>query len=245
MDNCYAVLQGGLGNQLFQIATGYAYSRRYDKAFYIDDSKWTASQGRSPGSYRDTIFKNFNYKHAGSCYNIAEPDMKFHVLPFVEGDVAIHGYRQSIKYFEEYSIEFINLLELPEVDTWFMGVPNVVFHIRRGDYMRYPLHYVCTFDYFKKQFEEFKGFQINVCTDSPEHVCTEFKGFDFNLLKTTSELKDFTYMTKHQNIVCSNSSFSWWASLLGNMTRIIVPDRWFNDDQENDIYRKDMVKVKV
>lgn len=245
MNDCYIKVEGGLGNQLFMIAAAYAYSQKYNKNLYIDDSKWTASQGNPPIIYANTIFKNFQYKHSEDCVDIYDKFGKFKDLPYVDGNVSIHGYCQSIKYFENYKDEFINLLNFPKVDTWFLKLPNVIFHIRRGDYIRYPRYYICNSEYFNSQFEKFKGFQINVCTDSIEHIVKEFKTFNFNILQTSSELIDFMYATKHQNMVCSNSSFSWWASLIGNMDKIIVPDKWLNDNTELDIYREDMIKVKV
>lgn len=247
---CYVNPIGGLGNQLFIIAAGYAYSRKYNKDLIIDSRNWNTSQGNSCVSYKETIFNKFNYGDSGQelIQNISEKRFNYDELPYFEDSVSIHGYFQSIKYFEDYENEFISLLSLPKVDTSFINNHHVAFHIRRGDYLIYDkLHYVCDTLYFDKQFDEFKGYQINVFTDSPEYVLKEFKNYNFNLIQTSSDIMDLTIMSNHENIVCSNSTFSWWASLLTkNKTKIIVPDKWFHNYQPHeDIYRSEFIKVPV
>jgi hypothetical protein len=250
MNNCFVKVGGGLGNQLFQVAAAYSYCKKYNKKLYIDISDWSASQGNSPINYKDSIFKNFEY-HCHSTpetTQIQEDDLVYNELSFCDGDVSLHGYFQSEKYFTEYKQEFIDLLNLPDVNKSFMEEQNVAFHIRRGDYISYShIYNVCNTDYFNKQFETFKNHQINVFTDSANIICEEFKNENFNLIITNSELEDLTLMSLHTNIVCSNSSFSWWASLLGKRKdNIIVPNRWFNNLQNHyDIYRSDFTKIEV
>jgi hypothetical protein len=250
MNNCFVKVGGGLGNQLFQVAAAYSYCKKYNKKLYIDISDWSASQGNSPINYKDSIFKNFEY-HCHSTpetTQIQEDDLVYNELSFCDGDVSLHGYFQSEKYFTEYKQEFIDLLNLPDVNKSFMEEQNVAFHIRRGDYISYShIYNVCNTDYFNKQFETFKNHQINVFTDSANIICEEFKNENFNLIITNSELEDLTLMSLHTNIVCSNSSFSWWASLLGvEKNNIIVPNKWFNNLAHHyDIYRSDFTKIEV
>lgn len=239
MNNVYVALVGGLGNQLFQVAAGYAYSRKHDKNLVLDISKWGAHQGRSPDQYRNNLFCNFKYStyHTRNVIPIHEKRFNYDPLPFMHGDVSIHGYFQSLKYFEEYKEDFINLLNLPDVS--FGG--DVAVHIRRGDYLQFAnIHLVCGTDYFTHNISKFPDSKINIFTDSPEQVREEF-GDGLKIVHSDSELKDLTMMSQHDNIICSNSSFSWWASLLGKeKKKIIVPKIWFhNFEQHNDIYRND------
>jgi hypothetical protein len=239
MSNVYVALAGGLGNQLFQVAAGYVYSRKYDKNLVLDISKWSAHQGRCPDQYRNNIFSNFKYStyHTRDVVGIYEKRFNYDPLPFIHGDVCLHGYFQSLKYFEEYKEDFINLLNLPDVSV----DGEVAVHIRRGDYLQFAnIHLVCDTKYFLHNMGKFQDGKINVFTDSPEHVREEFGNW-MNIVKSDSELRDLTMMSQHDNIICSNSSFSWWASLLGKeKKKIIVPKIWFNNFQEhNDIYRND------
>jgi hypothetical protein len=244
MSNCHVALVGGLGNQLFQVAAGYAYSRKYDKNLVLDISKWSAHQGRCPNQYQNNIFSNFKYStyHTRNVIPIHEKRFNYDPLPFMHGDVCLHGYFQSLKYFEEYKDEFINLLNLPDVSI----DGDVAVHIRRGDYLQFAnIHLVCGTDYFLHHISKFPEAKVNVFTDSPEYVQAEFG--NMNIIKSNSEIEDLTMMSQHDNIICSNSSFSWWASLLGKeKKKIIVPKIWFhNFEDHHDIYRNEFIISEI
>lgn len=249
MNTCYAKVIGGIGNQLFITAAAYAYAKKHNMRFVIDASGWSATQGTHAHSYRDTIFKNFEFETAPSndIQHISEARFNYDELPKPASSVALHGYFQSLKYFQDVKDEFISLLNLPTINTDYIKPDNVAIHIRRGDYLQFAhIHLVCGVDYFKTQIDNFQGYQKNVFTDSPSHVQNELAGVDVNILKSKSDLLDLAHMSQHDNLICSNSSFSWWASLLGKRKKkIIVPDRWFNNFQNHDdIYRDDFIKVK-
>lgn len=250
MNNCYIDVCGGIGNQLFQIAAGYAYSKRTNKNFYIDSSKWRGGQGRNGYEYLDTVFKNFKYANSNTRINVgySEPRFNYDPIPDPEENIVLHGYFQSLKYFSECQDEFKSLLNLPKVSLPLIDEFNIAFHIRRGDYLNYPdIHYVCKSDYFNRCFDYFEGYQINVFTDSPEYVKNEFSDKKFNLIEGHTEVEDLVLISQHDNVVCSNSTFSWWGSFLGEKKdKIIVPGKWFADGREaDDIYRKGMIKLKL
>jgi hypothetical protein len=243
MSKCFVEVGGGIGNQLFQIANGYAYAREHGKELVIDTTNWSASQGRHPDQYKDNIFRNFTYGKAGETTVIVEQSLKYEKLPYHEGDVSLNGYFQSYKYFEEYADDFKELLVLVSGSLHFIKEKNVAFHIRKGDYTHYSHIYGIGPKYFLDRFEEFKDYQINVFTDSPQTVLDEYEEFDFNLIQSSSEISDLTMISQHDNVVCSNSSFSWWGSLLGKKkNQIIVPDKWMNGQDCSDFYRDDMLK---
>lgn len=248
MSKCYARVVGGIGNQLFQIATAYSYSKKYDKKLVIDESSWFCGQGKPPTDYKNSILKNFLFE-SSSNRNVVDihekVELTYEDLPVYNEDVRLCGYFQSPKYFDWCFEEFKNNLWLPTIDTSFLNEKNVAFHIRRGDYLYYPgIFNVCGTDYFDKMFSEFKDYQINVFTDSPQHVLEEFQHQDFMLVQSSSELADFLLMSQHQNIVCSNSSFSWWASQLGEKKeRIMVPNKWLLTSNSTEIYMDNMTLV--
>ena len=254
MSNCYVKVMGGIGNQLFQIAAGYAYAKKYDKKLIIDPSNWFAGQGNHILSYKDTIFKNFEYGSiiTRDVIGIHENQFNYSELPYYHGNVSLNGYFQSLKYFEEVENEFINLLNLPETNKEHLTCCrpiSVGFHIRRGDYLKYPdIHYICDTKYFDYFFDIFNmtknNLSICVFTDSPEHVLNEFKQ-EYHLIKSSSDVKDLAYMSQCDIIVGSNSTFSWWASLIGRKTSYF-PSKWFADGRPHeDIFRKDMALKDV
>lgn len=251
MNNCYVNVMGGIGNQLFQIAAGYAYAKKWDKRLIINTAHWSASQGKHPDTYRNTIFKNFEYGayHTRDIVGIHQKRFNYDELPFQHGSVALNGYFQSLKYFEEYKDEFISLLNMPSGDIRkISGDVLVGFHIRRGDYLKYSnIHYICNTEYFNHFFDIFtpfrstRGYKILVFTDSPNHISKEFENMDFNIIQSESDVKELAFMSQCDIIVGSNSSFSWWASLIGGK-ECYFPSKWFGDGREHqDIYREDMI----
>ena len=95
-------------------------------------------------------------------------------------------------------------------------------------------------------FDLFQGYQIHVYTDSPEHVLKEFPHRKFNLIQASSELQEFTLLSQYENMVCSNSSFSWWASQLGvEKQRIMVPDKWLLTNDSKELYLPNMTLVET
>lgn len=249
MSNCYINVKGGLGNQLFQIAAGYAYAKKYDKKLIINPTKWNAGQGNHVLSYKDTIFRNFEYGTPITRDVVEYHEKKFNYdeIPHYPGNVALNGYFQSLKYFENVENEFISLLNLPEVNVpQIPYISNIAFHIRRGDYLNYKnIHYVCNTEYFNYFFDYFnpvRSTKIYVFTDSPEIVRHEFSNhLDYSIVSSQSDVRELTFMSKCDTIVGSNSTFSWWASLIGGR-RCYFPSKWFADGRPHeDIFRKDMI----
>jgi hypothetical protein len=244
---------GGIGNQLFIVAAAYAYSKKYNKNLLIDTSNWSGGPGsKHIDTYLSTIFKKFNncnnIIHGDSSTIIQEVEFNYNKPEYHEGSVEFSGYFQSLKYFDEYKKEFLAELILPDIYTTFpINKNSVAFHIRRGDYLNYPdIFNVCDDNYFKKMFDQFDGYDINVFTDSPEVISNNFKDYKYRLIQTQSELIDMKLISNHTNIVCSNSSFSWWSSFLGDVkTLVVVPSIWLRDRDCSDIYRNDMTKTLI
>ena len=250
MSNCYVNVKGGIGNQLFQISAGYAYAKKYDKKLIINPSRWNAGQGNHVLSYKDTIFKNFEYEtyHTRDVIEYHEKKFNWDEIPYYPGNIALNGYFQSLKYFEEVKDEFISQLNLPNfVIQKFIGDVDVAFHIRRGDYLKSSnIHYICKTEYFDYFFDIFgpsdlKKTRILVFTDSSDHVLEEFKDKKFHIIRSESDVKELAYMSQCDTIVGSNSTFSWWASLIGGK-KCYFPSKWFADGRPHeDIFRKDMI----
>lgn len=248
MDKCYVKLNGRLGNQLFQIAAGYNYSRKFDKELIICECPHQRSRGYYSDNcgklYKNSIFENFQFSNIESnTTNLTEQNIN----KFYTGDVStdgLIGYFQSLKYFKEFSKEFKKLLIIPDVENNL--IKDVIFHIRRGDYLGISnAAPICNTDYFEKCFELYSDFNINIITDSIEHVKDEFRDRNFNMIETGSVMEDLTLVSMHDRVVCSNSSFSWWGSFLGNSKKeIIVPPRWMVDSECSEIYRDDFTKLQ-
>ena len=107
-------LMGGLGNQLFQIATAAAYALEHGIDFFIieNDADFIAGQGSRPEKYYSTIYEKIPKKPLPSDKRILyynEPDFPYiNFSNMVESakkndiSLVIKGYFQSESYFEKY-----------------------------------------------------------------------------------------------------------------------------------------------
>ena len=156
----YIKLKGGLGNQLFQIAAAFAYSKKHKTELYIDSSEWHGSQGKNGLEYKDTIFKNFTFddSYPRSVFLYEERRFNYDEITRPKCDnpcVKLEGYFQSLKYFEDYKNEFLEMLSLPNPD-YYPDPDDVGVHIRRGDYLiHHHIHDVCDREYFLKSLQSF------------------------------------------------------------------------------------------
>lgn len=236
----YVNLCGGLGNQLFQIANGYAYSLRYNKKFYVSRT-WEGMKPERP-SYWDSILKNIkpylkdSSEFKGTHYK--EPQWNYQQIPYIEGDVIFEGYFQCEKYFEDFKEDVRNLFAIYPTDSKDL---KVAIHIRRGDYLRVPnFHTILQKDYYEKGKEIIQS-KIN----NPEYVYfsedTEWVKETFknsmkesdNIVSRLSDIEEFQLMVNCNHFILANSSFSWWASWFSdihNEAVIISPIKWFGKD---------------
>ena len=81
---------GGLGNQLFEIANGYAYAKRYNKRFYICSS-WKGISKDRP-SYWNTYLKNLKQyliipKHVNTIKVYKEPRFSYSKIENFKGHI--------------------------------------------------------------------------------------------------------------------------------------------------------------
>ena len=231
-------LQGGLGNQMFQISVAYALAKENNDTFGFDfDDCYTPQQGKTSNHYRNNIFqnipeiKNYNFK-----FNYTEPKFSYSKIPYTK-DLYLIGSFQSEKYFRNYKNEILQLFSLSDITTFlnsldFNNNTYTSIHFRRGDYLNdnnISFHSVCDLNYYKESIKLFPNNKFILISDDMEWVKENFKGDMFIYSPFTSEIDDLTLMTKCNNNIISNSSFSWWGSYLNsNKDKIVVgPKKWF------------------
>ena len=152
-----AFLEGGLGNQLFQIANALAYAWEYSFIPLFKKIKKVPNDINKPRpSYWNTIFRKihvvkrlplklstynekfYSYKKIPSPNNIM--NMK------KNNGIILYGYFQSAKYFYEYREKLLNeifFIKLNEKEALKKKYPEIFdnkisieLHIRKNDYLR-------------------------------------------------------------------------------------------------------------
>lgn len=240
-------LMGGLGNQMFQIATTHALAlRNKTEAKFNFDTCFTPLQGHTSNKYKDNIFKNIK-TYSGN-YNFKnyykEPKHSYSPIPYSE-DLLLDGYWQSELYFKDFKKEIIDLFyfskeNIQKCNQFLMKFtnPNITsVHIRRGDYQKFPnIHPTCTVEYYKEAMEKIGDSDFLFIADDMDWVEKNFKGNNIHYSPFDNEILDMTLMTMVDNNIIANSSFSWWGAYLnGYEDKIVIgPKTWFHKDANID-----------
>ena len=254
-------LQGGLGNQMFQISAAYALAlKNNDISVFNFNQCHTPNQGYPSNKYKDTIFKNVKtvdeYKPS---VIYTEPSFSYKELPY-HNNILLNGFFQSEKYFTGYEKEVCDLFSILDSDkalirelvSIFKTVqkPITSVNIRRGDYLNHSdYHNVCTIGYYKKAIEIIGDSYFVFMSDDMNWVKDNFgnnENYIFPDLK--NEILDLTMITMCDNNILSNSTFSWWGAYLNpNKNAIkIGPNKWFGPrgpKNYSDIIQKDWLTI--
>ena len=159
----------------------------------------------------------------------------------------VYGNFEKLKYLPSKEIIskmlYSNVLQTPKL----LNVVNelkrddvIVFHIRRGDYLNLTNVYdLLGIDYYEAGLKHvLKSSEIRkICifTDSPDvplpwlkdlPIRSEIVGTQFNLNSAETLLA----MSYSRNLICANSTFSWWSAYLGTInsrtTNVVIPSRF-------------------
>ena len=261
-----AVLNGRLGNWLFQYAAARSLALDRGTDVALDVSRYTtwrhpfAGQVRSALGFfalqaRYTRGKGGAAEHAENGWGY---DPRFHDLP---ANARIRGYFQSPRYWRGHADKIRADLQpsrLPResaFETLLSEIErsdSVALHVRRGDYLttERELHLVCTDAYYARALDYIRervgGARIFVFSDDPAWCRRRFTddAHVVDLAASRSEpALDLYLMSRCKHHIVSNSTYSWWGAWLAGQPGQIVctPERWFNDDAMNALAMRDTV----
>lgn len=226
-------LQGGLGNQLFQLAAGETIATQTKRTFCIPQDV-TPRTHHSDANYFDSIFRPWKglYSNDPSTTTVAEPS--YHLQPWetlldpASHHVALSGYFQNYRYIPE---DFCSRLALP---TQPFDPSGVFLHIRGGDYVGHPLHDVhletCYYRWAIQQFPSDTHFYV-FTNDVAYAKTMPFLKDIVHTFVETDELHALNCMRQCAGGICANSTFSWWGGYLAPNRPIVIPTKWFNDSR--------------
>jgi len=240
-------LYGRLGNQLFQIATAYAYALKHGHSFAlpthsINHNIWDVYYRNLDRTdlhdkygvtflntllIRDNKFTIRENKHDFN--NLANPNVR------KDSIIELDGYFQTELYFidyydqvKEFLLYILDIKNTPKKDS-------CMIHVRRGDYLEYAdKHPSVSYGYVKNAIElmqdkfehfEFYSDDINWCREN-----MIFDNVDIKYIDTSSDaLGDFQQMLLCKGHIISNSTYSWWAAWLHEKSHedVIAPSIWF------------------
>lgn len=237
-------LMGGLGNLLFQIATGETWRKNgYDVVYTNMDENLdyiikNYSFRRHAEDYRD-LFPNFNWD-AHKCP--PSVTLKPKKVPFVFVDIVPQdgieyvGYFQSEKNFPDRG--FVRFLFEPsdkirERLHWDYSEITCSIHVRRQDYIGLQdYHTLLGIDYYEWGIDIMRKYRdvtkFFVFSDDIGWCRDNFDGDDFVFMDSVEYVAIYQ-MASCNNHIIANSSLSWWGAWLWEHAekKIIAPQNWF------------------
>ena len=253
------IINGGLGNQLFQffsaINLAYAYRlkkicvsqsffynnkalRNFDILKCINEVEVKKNYGISieytnnkidiPMFFVGSRMPNF----LCNIFNILNDSTEFHTL--LPERALLAGYHQ-------------NILRLPPREMIYKNFLNnnpckvhngYSVHFRRGDYLltRNSKYGVVSFDSILKVLRDNCAFNNHVFFFSDSFIKDQMllKLTTYEACHTTfssdmslNTISEFNFMRASKNLICSNSTFSWWAAFSSNnCQKVFLPNKW-------------------
>lgn len=169
----------------------------------------------------------------------------------LSGDVTLHGYWQSWKYFDTIREELLSELTLKNgssvenqrLESEIAVSTAVSLHVRRGDYVNMGMDLPPA--YYRRALqritEDLNNPTVFVFSDDMEWVRQnesevvpdsdiEIRYVTGNSIEDPHE--DMRLMWSCDHNVISNSTFSWWGAWLNRKDekRIVAPQSWFSQD---------------
>jgi hypothetical protein len=247
------ILSGGLGNQLFQFfaALEFCEKFRFDKFFFSDSFYHSSTEIRSFDlfevvdanrvkglSRQNKKFDRLYFKVANRCPN--ELALAFgywnglgpYTLRDVDASLTLAGYFQDLMYLP--SRERVRSLFLPSLER---RREAIAVHIRRGDYLSANNgHYgVVSINDALNALRTIDDDRIEILIFSDSDLRSELTSAmthsERSRAKYASDfckdaVYEFSLMRSCRFIICSNSTFSWWAAFSGAPEVALLPSMW-------------------
>lgn len=176
MLTCY--LQGGLGNQLFQIFTTISYGLTYKKPFvFTKQTQLDTKRSTYWHSFLSPLAKftkDINYSYNNNPFKITEKAFTYNELPPSDAPfILLNGYFQSSKYFARHTAVIMRLIQLDEQKALVKLNPlvkdinfqqTISLHFRQGDYKQIQSHHpLMPYVYYQKGLKH----MLNTFTPTP------------------------------------------------------------------------------
>lgn len=142
----------------------------------------------------------------------------------------LHGYFQKSWFYNPYRTEIKQMFdEGPKL----INHDDIVIHLRLTDYFWHRVNSVISSEWY---INIVKAQQYKKCYVVVEDHPTNKKYLQFitggirncEVVTGGSALEDFNFIRSFDRIVCSNSTFCWWAAFLSNATKIWTFKPWLN-----------------
>ncbi len=189
--------------------------------------------------------KSFKFGLKNNIFNIIDEShySKFLLKKVSNKSFMMDGYWQSEKYFYDYKDEIKSFIlrNQESMGNLKKKHENVALHIRLGDYKDFKTskenHLVCDLSWYVKAvnflFSKNDNLEFIIFTDDQNYIRSNFKLPNFIKYSITEQSSepyiDMLKMSYCRHFIISNSSYSWWASYLGEDCNsfVVAPKYWY------------------
>ena len=235
-------LQGGLGNQLFQLFTAYALSKIQNAKLVMKNKKVSSTY---PNTHRVTYYDSL-LDQVELFPESEEAKFNWHECSFElfnckeDRNNMLHGYHQDFHYFDSVAAEYLEKLQIADKQKHvFLQNPsyldsnkiNVAIHFRLGDYKHKQFHHpLLPIAYYKNAILAL-GLSIGMnrlsdcnflifCEPEDQAIVSQIMGSmihpdQFKMVSNTIKDEDqLLLMSLCSHFIIANSTYSWWAAYI-------------------------------
>ena len=253
------IIKGGLGNQIFCLFYAYKLSLKYQKRVSLNISGYSFGNRKDRAFKLDSFypplineFEITKTNFAKVLYLFTRFFDKLFIKPkknYIPGDKPFYLNYWKNRYIHSGYFQKINKSKLdkkcfdlfkkrlkPFIDK--KKSNYLAIHIRRGDYLtkKHSMNGIIDQKYFleeaRSQLSKNNYEGIKIFSDSPNLIEKNlFKNLHKNIIidKGGDPLDVFIRMANNKGLIASNSSFSLWAGILGDVDNFSIPYYWMKN----------------
>lgn len=248
----YVIINGGLGNQMFQYAfylslkakgieclldTSLFHFTEMHNGFELGDV-FSVKEVSNSSSILTRNWIHFLYKYKPSCFLSTDRPYIYDDKIYGSSKRYFLGDWLSYKYFEAIipkiveTYKFQSVSSRNNIESEIIKKENSVsLHVRRGDYLNLPNYCVCDERYYEKAI---RHIQENVSSpffyvfSNDPMWCEDFMrkfNVPFKIVdwnQGKDSCQDMYLMTQCKHNIIANSTFSWWGAWLNQNKNKIV-----------------------
>lgn len=236
-------LQGGLGNQLFQLAFLEYIS---ENCMFLTTLK-SPSTIHSTEQYFETIFKCWKDIYIPDIDILHYFNEPLNMIYDKKPNTCYVGYFQRYEYVESVRESFISKLCFDKsILSKYPDITQKTFiHIRGTDYIKNCIHDIGLHSntYYKKCIEKTPFKDLVVFTNDINYANKFFPNVP---MIQESEVDSLFLMSQCAACICANSSFSWWGAYLNPNRPIFMPSKWYTDNTyQGNYYFNGVTVIKI
>jgi hypothetical protein len=212
---------GRLGNNMFQYALGRIIAMQSGLRL---DTEWNRSD------FLESTGNPSGDEVRGGMIVVTDNPLP-RTLKFGKEHVHLHGYFQDAALYNNHRDLIRNFWKLPKVEK---NTKDLVVHLRLTDYFWTRNECVISPMWYQSiiKREQYRKLYVVV-----EPHCTNKKYLSFlkqfnPVIVSQSPKEDFEFLMSFDRIVCSNSTFAWWAAFLSDASKVYLFKKWMGLDRK-------------